>query len=209
MISRARSRPGEPGQSLSPAAPGQQPAAYLGLAEHGLLPARVAQIAGQGELVAAAAGAAADGRDRDVGGLRQPQHHVGPDRQCVVALWRGEVCGCREIEVVEEEAGHTALEDDDLDAGVVAEFHDELVQPRHGFADDQVHGRVRERDRGDLGCRALEADRAGLVHGALHPVAFVVALSTVRYPRRHVGRGPRSRSREAPGLRFYNITIIL
>src|SRR5215207_3866324 len=77
MISRARSRPTNRGNRSVPPPPGQQPAAHLGLAEHRLLPARVAQIAGQGELVAATAGATADGRDRDVGSLRQPQHHVG------------------------------------------------------------------------------------------------------------------------------------
>jgi hypothetical protein len=112
----------------------------------------------------------------------------------------GEVCGGREVEVVEEEVGHTAFEDDDLDAGIAAELRDELVQPRYGLADDQVYGRVRERDRGDLGCRALEADRAGLAHGALHSVVFAVALSTVRY------RAPARRTRASlagprgPGL---------
>jgi hypothetical protein len=34
-------------------------------------------------------GATADERDRDVASLRQPQHHVGPDRHRVVALRNG------------------------------------------------------------------------------------------------------------------------
>jgi hypothetical protein len=158
-------------QSLGAAAAGHEPAADLGVTEHRLLPARVAQIAGEGELIAASAGATPDGRDGDVGGFGQPQHDIGPDRNGVLGLRFGEVGHRGEVEVVEIEVGYAALEDDDLDVGILSEFHDGLVKSRHRFADDQIRGRVRERDRGNLRCRALEGDRAWPVHGVLHSLS--------------------------------------
>lgn len=120
------------------------------LPENRVLAAGVAKVEREGELVAAAAGAAADGRDRHVGRLRDLQHEVGPHRQLVVPRWGGEVGGGREIEVVGKEVRHRTVEHDDLDVQVVGQLVDDRGEAQDGFPDDEVDGRVVEGDPRDL-----------------------------------------------------------
>ena len=62
--------------------------------------------------------------------------------------------------MVEEEVGNAAVEDDDLDVGIVVELADDLVEAVDGLSDDQVDRRVREGDLRDLRCRTFEGDGA-------------------------------------------------
>jgi hypothetical protein len=96
------------------------------LPEERLLAAGVAQVECESEFVTATTGAPADGGDRDVGRLGEFQHHVGPWRKLILALWRREVGGRSEVEVVEKEVRHAAVEHDDLDVRVGREFVDDL-----------------------------------------------------------------------------------
>jgi hypothetical protein len=52
--------------------------------------------------------------------------------------------------VVEEEVGDVADEHHDLDVWVGGQLIDDLDQPDHGFADDEVRGWVGEGDPRDL-----------------------------------------------------------
>jgi len=77
----------ESGQPFCAPAAGKNPAADLGLAEHRVLAAGVAQIAGQGQSVPAAPGPSAGGRDADERSWGQPYHEIGP-RRCRLRIGR-------------------------------------------------------------------------------------------------------------------------
>src|SRR5215207_2670961 len=100
------------------------------------------------------------------------------------SFWHGKVGRRAEVEMIEEEVRQAAREDDHLDIWIVVELAEDFVQTRDGLADDQVHGRIRERDPGDLWCRTFEGDRALAGHGALRSVLVAVSAT---------GRGTRLR----------------
>src|SRR5262249_60617438 len=110
------------------------------LSEGGVRPAGVPQTEREGELVAAAAGASADGRDGDVGRFGEFQDQIGPHRYRVLALGCGEVSG-GEVEVVVEEVGGGAVEYHHLDVRVVGQFPGDLGEAQDALADDQVDRR--------------------------------------------------------------------
>ena len=68
----------------------------------------------------------------------------------VLVVWGGEVSRGGEVEVIEEEVGHAAVEDDDLDIGIRLQFGHDLDEPEHGFPDDEVDGWIGEGDLRDL-----------------------------------------------------------
>jgi len=109
-------------------------------------------------------------------------------------LGRREVAGLGAVEVVEEDVGKLAGEDDHLDVGVLVELADDPVQSHHGFGDHEVHRGLTNvilAVRGVMRSRVTVLDRVMSLSSSSVAMSVAMSMSMSGRPGRPCGRSIR------------------